>query len=98
HSFCVSDRSTFFGLCAKSGQARRQRHWLLGFRKFGRWQMVGAAQRGCAGGLPSVAIIQPRDRAFRGGLSAISGGGGADTWLNRCLRTLRQGGRHRKRV
>ena len=35
--FVLGDRSTFFGLCTKSGQAWRQRHRLLGFRKFGWW-------------------------------------------------------------
>ena len=36
--------------------------------------MAGIAQRGRTGGLPSVAVIQSRDCAFRGKLSAISGG------------------------
>ena len=66
--------------------------------RFGRWQMAGALEGGRTDGLEGLAVIQSRDRAFRGGLPAISRGGGASGRHNRCFCRLRQCGKYRKCV
>jgi ABC-type uncharacterized transport system substrate-binding protein len=51
----------------------------------GKWL---ALLKEAAPAISRVSLFQSPDRAFRGELSAISGGGGANAWHNRCLCNL----------